>query len=512
LNKEYYKNMKNKESQLSKIYLTKSRFVMGQRCPKALFFSNFQPERASEESTLDRKVKIEGMLVGEYARTYFPEGELIETLKISDAVERTREAIERGVLTIFEAAFEAGGVVIRSDILTRSSVDSPWRLYEVKGNTYHKKDEYEKMEYRNDVAVQAWVLKQAGIDLDGVFLMHLNRECVYPDLSNLFVSEDYTEEIKPILETMDDDVAKLLKILGDQVKSVVAIGPQCENPRICPFKEHCWRHLPKYNVFKIPRCHKKWNFYNDGRCDVDDLNKREFSSPRQARVLKCYQEERQFLDKELARQLLSSWTFPISYFDLEAVSYPIPRYEKTRPYQDLPFQFSLHIQRKPEGDLEHLEFLYDGVDDPREAFIQNMLEALPSDGVIVVYHQSYELTKFKDLKRDFPAYGDRLDDIIRRVVDLKKVIEETVFDPEFLGSFSIKRVAPVLLGAQASYKGLSVSDGIEAMLSFQKSLEFNQGHPEREKIRSGLLEYCKQDTVLMVDLHNWLKKQIEERV
>ncbi len=484
---------------------------MGQRCAKALFFSNFQPELAREESHLDHKVKTEGTLVGEYARTYFPEGELIETIKISDALERTREAIDRGALTIFEAAFEAGGVVIRSDILTRPFVDSPWCLYEVKATTYYKKNEYEKMEYWNDVAVQVWVLKQAGIDLNGAFLMHLNRECVYPDLSNLFVSEDYTEEIKPILETMDDDVAKLLQILGDQVKSVVSIGPQCEKPRVCSFKEHCWSHLPKYSVFRIPNCRKKWNLYNDGRCDVDDLNERDFGSPPQARALKCYQEERQFLDKERVRQLLSLWTFPISYFDLEAVSYPIPRYAKTRPYQDLPFQFSLHIQHEPGGNLEHLEFLYDDADDPREAFIQNMLEALPRDGVIVVYHQTYELTKLKELKRDFPAYGDRLDDIIRRVVDLKKVIEETVFDPEFLGSFSIKRVAPVLLGAQASYKGLAVSDGIEAMLSFQKFLEFDQGHPEREKIRSELLEYCKQDTVLMVNLHNWLIKKIEDK-
>jgi predicted RecB family nuclease len=201
---------------------------------------------------------------------------------------------------------------------------------------------------------------------------------------------------------------------------------------------------------------------------------------------------------------LKTWTYPISYFDLEAISYPIPRYNNSRPYQDLPFQFSCHIQRLPEAELEHHEFLFDADTDPREAFINEMLKVLPSVGSIVVYHQTYEITKLNELAKDFPQYTASINALLPRIVDLKKVIEESVYHPEFLGSYSIKKVAPVLLGQGVSYDHLAVGDGMEAVCKFQELVKLDLNDSRRDAVRKDLLEYCKQDTLLMAELKHWL--------
>jgi hypothetical protein len=206
----------------------------------------------------------------------------------------------------------------------------------------------------------------------------------------------------------------------------------------------------------------------------------------------------------MAQEILKQWEYPLSYFDIEAIAYPIPRYPNSRPYQNLPFQFSCHILRDENSELEHHEFLHNENNDPRFAFIQKMLEVLPQSGSIVVYHQTYEISRFKELARDFPEYAQAINDLIPRVVDLKKVIMDTVYYPAFMGSFSIKKVAPVLLGEEASYDHLEVGDGIEAMLAYQEMLSSSSNSSRKLKIKKSLLEYCKQDTLLMVYIYTWL--------
>lgn len=152
----------------------------------------------------------------------------------------------------------------------------------------------------------------------------------------------------------------------------------------------------------------------------------------------------------LSCEMLQHWEYPLSYFDIEAIAYPIPHYPNSRPYQNLPFQFSCHIQSDAYSELEHYEFLHDENNDPRLAFIQKMLEVILQSGSIVVYHQTYEISRFKELARGFHEYAQAINDLIPRVVDLKKVIMDTVYYPAFLDSFSIKKVAPVLLGSQAN--------------------------------------------------------------
>lgn len=318
-------------------------------------------------------------------------------------------------MTLFEAAFQFDDVVMRTDILTRQSVNDLWKLYEVKATTYKSNDEGRTEDFRQDIAIQAWVLRQCGIALEGVYLLHLNSECLCPNLDSLFIARDYWPEISPLLGEIPTKLEKQKKMLRNQALPNISLGPHCEKSESCFFKETCWNHIP-----------------------------------------------------------------------------------------NLPFQFSCHIQRDEDSKLEHYEFLHGENNDPRLTFIQKMLEVIPQSGSIVVYHQTYEISRFKELAIDFPQYAQAISDLIPRVVDLKKVIMDTVYYPAFLGSFSIKKVAPVLLGDEASYQHLEVDDGIEARLCYQKLLNFNLSDTKKEEIRKQLLKYCKQDTLLMVNLHCWL--------
>lgn len=484
--------------------LTKSHFVLGQRCHKALHFNIFSPELANQSSNLDLKLRHEGIEVGKYARSLYPEGILIESKDIETALKETQKNIIKGTLTLFEAAFRVYDVVVRTDILTRQSVNDPWKLYEVKATTYKSNDESRKEDFRQDIAIQVWVLQQSGIILENAYLMHLNSECIYPNLDSLFISKDYWPEITLLLPEIPTELHELKKVLQNQALPNVSLGPHCEQSQGCSFKDTCWNLVPKPSVFDIPNCRQRWKYFEDGRIAAHQLSESDFQSSTHLRVLKCYQDDEPFFDKQMAREMLQLWEYPLSYFDIEAIAYPIPRYPISRPYQNLPFQFSCHIQRDENSELEHYEFLHDEYNDPRLAFIHKMLEVIPQSGSIVVYHQTYEISRFKEMARDFPEYAQAINDLIPRVVDLKKVIMDTVYYPGFLGSFSIKKVAPVLLGDQASYHHLEVGDGIEAMLSYQEILNLGSYDSRKWEIKKSLLEYCKQDTLLMVHLHQWL--------
>lgn len=486
--------------------LTKSHFVLGQRCHKALHFSIFSPKLASQSSNLELKLKQEGIEVGKYARSLYPDGILIDSEDVEVALKETQKNIHEGALTLFEAAFRFDDVVIRTDILTRQSVNDPWKLYEVKATTYKSNDEARKEDFRQDIAIQVWVLQQCGITLQGVYLMHLNSECIFPNLESLFIAKDYWPEITSLLTEIPLQLDKLQTVFQNRDLPNISIGPHCEHSEGCSFKDICWNRIPKPSVFDIPNCRQRWKHFEDGRIDVHHLAESDFQSSTHLRVLKCYQENQPFFDKQMACEILKRWEYPLSYFDIEAIAYPIPRYPNSRPYQNLPFQFSCHIQRDENSELEHYEFLHDENNDPRLAFIRKMLEVIPQSGSIVVYHQTYEISRFKELARDFPEYAQAINDLIPRVVDLKKVIMDIVYYPAFLGSFSIKKVAPVLLGDQASYHHLEVGDGIEAMLSYQEMLDLNSNNSKKEKIQKNLLNYCKQDTLLMVNLYYWLYK------
>lgn len=488
--------------------LTKSLFVAGKRCAKAAYLTNHADDLKPALTALERKTLAWGHTVGQAARLAFSGGLLIDTLDIDKALNTTCQAIKNGVLTLYEAAFRFDDVLVRVDILSRETVESPWDFYEVKATTYHDCDKEQKAEYQNDIGIQVWVLQQLKIPLGRISLMHLNRECRYPDLDNLFSFEDYSMDIVPVLANIESDIAALKKTLIQELEPFVSIGNHCDKPRTCPFKTRCWGHIPKLSIFNIPRNLKKWDLYEQGIISVCNLNISDFKSETQQRALLCYKDQNPYFNPKIVTELLNEWKYPLSYLDFEAIDYAIPRFPGARPYQHIPFQFSCHMQRSPAAELEHTEFLWTAEDDPRPAFIQKLLDSVQAAGSVIVYSASYESTRLKELAEDFPEYAEQLINIRNRLVDLKVVIQKGVFYPEFMGSFSIKKVAPALLGSTASYAHLEVSDGVEAMLVFDRMVSLPDTSSEKQVLMGDLLKYCQQDTLLMTKLHNTLRHKI----
>lgn len=479
--------------------LTKSTYVLGKRCKKALYFDLLRPEMAKDPSKADIKSRWDGIEVGAFARSRYPEGILIEENEGSQALLRTREQIQSGALVLFEAAFQHNGVLIRTDIIRRETVGSPWKLYEVKSSL--GKDNLDI--YAQDIAIQLWVLKGCGIEVDGAFLMHLNSGCTFRDLDSLFIVRSMVEEIAPLMKTLDEEISQIKQALQQPSPPEVPIGPQCLKPDECPYKAHCWKEVPKPGIFEIPKFRDRWKFYREGKVSAHDLSPKDFKGKEQRRALHCYQSGKPFFDLEKIRKSLRRWKWPLSYFDIEAITYPIPKFANSRAWQSIPFQFSCHIQQEKDSPIGHFEFLHQDEGDPRLSFIKAMEKTIPKEGSIVVYFAPFEIGRLKELAKDFPEYAPLMHSYIDRIVDLMKVVHDHVFHPEFLGSFSIKKVAPALLGKEASYAGLGVKDGMDAMVSYLEMLE----NPERKAIiRDHLLAYCKQDTFLMVRLHHYLIK------
>lgn len=492
------------------IHITKSLFTVGQRCHKALYLNTHSPHLKPPTTSLESKTLEIGKEVGQAARKTISNGVLIKSLNTTQALHETQQAIEAGALTLYEAAFSYGDILIKVDILSRDAVDKPWDFYEVKATTYHGCNKQQRQEYRNDIGIQVWVLRQIGLPLRRISLMHLNRECCYPDLDNLFLCVDYSTEIAPVLTDIEYDLSVLRTILNQTTETKISIGSQCEKPRPCPYKSHCWKDIPQQSLFNLPKNTRKWEMYEQGHVSVDSTAVSDFKSDVQQRALQCYQDKQRYFNPKTITELLSLWKYPLTYLDFEAIDFAIPRFPGTRPYQHIPFQFSCHIQRTVSAKLEHVEFLWTSEDDPRPAFIQELLAKVPPVGSIIVYCARYESTRLKELAEDFPQFREQLTNIKDRLVDLMVVVQEGVYYPEFNGSFSIKKVAPAILGADASYASLEISDGIEAMLAFQRLISFPHEDLDGNSLIKAMLEYCKSDTLLMVRLHQWLVSEAKE--
>lgn len=190
------------------------------------------------------------MAVGEYARSLYPDGVLIAVKEMELAILQTKKEMEAGALVLFEAAFCYEGVAVRSDILRRETLESPWNLYEVKSGTASDSDALK--EYSRDISLQCWVLKSSGLNLEGVYLMHLNNKCVYPDLGDLFCIKSMREEVDALLQKVPTNVEELKRVIKQEAEPKIDIGPHCLKPTTCPFKGYCWKDVPKPGIFEIP--------------------------------------------------------------------------------------------------------------------------------------------------------------------------------------------------------------------------------------------------------------------
>ena len=482
-------------------YLTKSKYLNGLQCHKRLWYEKNHPGRATATSRAQKRIFNQSNEVGKLARDHFPPGCLISTTDPRESVEQTQEAIRHGIPYIFEASFIFNNIWVRCDILEKDS-DS-WKIIEVKASTKIKE------EHLPDLAIQKYVLTEYGIPISGTQLMHTNRECVYPDLSNLFVIEDVTDQVDQLMNNVPDNIETFKTILDGDVEPNVSIGRQCDKPNRCPFKEFCWRDVPERSIFTIPnlRANRQTELVERDIFNLSDVPDDFQLTQNQRNYVNMVLNDQPEIDDEAIRDKLSDIEYPIHFFDFESYNPAVPRFEGLSPYQQFPFQYSCHILQS-NGAITHHEYLHTDITDPKLPVVQSLLDHISDAGSVIVYLASFERGILKALAQFFPEYSEALQSIISRLWDQLEIFKKHYKQPGFGGSNSLKHVLPILVPS-LSYQNLDIQEGDDAQAAWDMMIK-TTNEEEKSNMINDLKAYCKMDTLAMVEIHKALLRQVNE--
>ena len=360
-----------------------------------------------------------------------------------------------------------------------------------------------------DLAVQLYVLQGCGLNIRRACLLHLDTSYVYQggdyDLDSLFTRADLTRVIREQVKNIPTELERMRAILSNGTEPDIDVGPQCYAPYECPFVSYCHEEGPEFPITEFPRIRQRLK-EQLAAAGIEDIRNvpEDFPdlSPLHQRVRQAVVSGEPFIDQAIKAEL-AEVAYPIHFMDFETFMPALPLYAGTRPYQTIPFQWSVHILDE-QGKVEHKEFLHEGNDDPRRPFAETLLGVLGSQGSIVVY-SGYENRILGETAAALPDHADQLDDLTARLFDLLPVLRNHVYHPEFHGSFSIKAVLPALVPG-LGYDGMAISDGGMATVAFAETLAPETSEERREELKAGLRAYCKMDTYAMVELFRHLAR------
>ena len=458
----------------------------------------------------------QGSEVQEEARRRFPGGVLISApyWDFNSAQEQTQKALTQKIPYIYEAFFFKNNLMARVDILHLKE-NSVWDIIEVKSSMSVRED------HLWDAAVQKYIMDQLSYSIDKCFILHLNKACVYPNLENLFIKKDITAEVNELQVQTAVKIEKFKEALSRKELPAVDVGIHCNKPYECRFKSQCWGKIPRPSVLNMPEMGSQaWEFYHQGKIALQDIPDEDLL-PRQKIYKKVHLCNEPHVDKEAIQKELSLWKNPLYFLDFETISPAIPRFKGVSPFQHIPFQFSVLCisEEKDSSESKKIGFfqgrkvteghyLHTDSSDPRYALAQKLTEFVGEQGSIVAYYKQFESLRLKELAALFPDLRTALLSIESRLVDPLPLLREYVCFKEFGSSWSMKSVAPVLLGEKWNYSNLEVQDGLMAQSVFERMLALDSRDPKKEILRKNLISYCSQDTYCLAGIVEWLYKQI----
>ncbi|MCB9163579.1 MAG: DUF2779 domain-containing protein [Flavobacteriales bacterium] len=487
--------------------LSKSTYIRGRQCPKALWLYKHRRELMPPVDAAQQAVFDTGHQVGLLAQQLFPGGVDCSPETPYDfgpAIAATQAAIARGERIIYEAAFLHEGVLAALDILVHDA--DGWKAYEVKSSTGVKDTNI------HDVALQCHVIEGNGIPLVDVSIVHLNNAYVRRgalDLQQLFAITRIKDAVDQERLSVPARIATLKQVLVGE-EPAVPIGPHCSAPFTCDFMAHCWAHVPGHgSVFEFSNARgKEWELYARGIHLLTDIPADETLTSKQRLQVEVARSGRPQVDRPALRRWLGELRYPLFHFDFETVMPAVPLFDGTRPYQQLPFQYSVHVQRAPGAEPQHREHLADATGDPRETLTLALIRDLEEEGDVLAYNASFEKQRLQELARDLPTHAPALQRIIARLKDLHTPFKAGWYvAPAMNGRTSIKVVLPALV-PELSYADLAVQEGGTASLRFQQL--FTGNYPgDVAQLRQDLMAYCGRDTYAMVKVLEVLGRVVE---
>lgn len=484
--------------------LSKSDYILGLQCPLALWFK-YNRKDLKPPVTEDKQALFDtGHEVGRYAQEYFVEGVEVKAKywEFSESVEQTQQAIRDGAEVIFEAsALTPDGSYSRIDILRKHPGGDGWDLIEVKSSTQLKDYHYD------DISFQYHVFHSAGYKIRDCYMMLINNEYVRDvdiDPKKLLKLHLVTEQAMKKSTQIPATSKHLIQLLKQSNPPRQDIGAHCTTPFECDYMHHCWKHVPEYSVFNLFNKNKAEELYQRYGPHIKDLPEEHWPTGVKLGDLIAFLHNEVMVNKEPLREFLKSLEYPLHFLDYETFSHAIPVLDGTSPFQQIPFQFSLHIQDHPEGELRHVKFLHLESSDPRPHFTEALVEACGTQGSILVYNQKFEAKINEELSQKYPIFSDHILKINERMVDLLMPFKSRyIYSPKQNGSASLKVTLPTFTGI--TYDNMEIAEGTAASriyLGFQRG---KHSKAETMKMFENLSEYCKQDTLAMVELLEVLK-------
>lgn len=508
--------------------LSKSRYTTFCQCSKALWLRVYHPELQPEDPNLQARFDA-GNEVGDLAMGLF--GPFVEVtthtaegkLDLKAMIEKTKHEMNGGNEVICEASFSYEGCYCAVDILRREG--SGWAIYEVKSSSSHSGDEVllpDKFDkYAVDIAFQRWVLEQCGVKVTGTYLVTINGDYERVgdlDIHQLFRIINLKERVESEYPLVSARVQLAKQILEQEREPERAIGPHCADPYECGFWQYCavqqglTQDEGEPTVFDLYRMKsdKKWEYYNAGKITFEDLRDEPLSDMQQLQV-ECTLAGAEHIEPEGIRDFLDGLSYPLYFLDFETFQPIIPPFDHVKPYQQVTFQYSLHIIEHEGGKLIHKEFLApsDGTD-PRRLLAERLCQDIPMNVCSLAYNNAFECTRIKELANLYPDLSAHLLNISDHIVDLITPFRARhYYVPAMGGSFSIKSVLPALFPDDPSldYHNLDerVQNGGDAMTIFPQIQYMDPN--EATATREALLRYCELDTLAMVKVWQKLREQ-----
>ncbi len=494
---------------MEKAVLSKSTFIKGLQCEKALYLYKNNYNLKDEVSPQLQAIFNQGTNVGILAQALFPGGvdaSPSSYFKMQESVQKTKQFIENGEQIIYEATFQFNGVIAALDILVKDK--EGWKAYEVKSSTSVSDT------YIFDAAIQYYTITNSGIDLKNISIVHINNQYIKNGAINvkeLFTIESVLDRVEDVLPNIPNQVESFKKLIKQNNVPTIDIGSHCDNPYSCDFKGHCWKHIPEYSVFNISRLNssKKFELYHKGITTFDQLNLDSASfNINQTIQIKSELEGTTFIDKNNINHFIKELNYPIYHLDFETMAAAVPIFDNSKPYQQIVFQYSLHIEQE-NGDIKHNEYLAEANPniDPRKKFVQQLIKDCETSGDVLVYNIGFERGKLNDLINLYPQYQNELQAIINRLKDLMTPFQQKwYYKPAMKGSYSIKAILPALV-PELSYDNLEIKEGGTASNTFTQMVT-GAFQGDLKKTRTALLEYCKLDTYAMVKILEKLKSKV----
>jgi hypothetical protein len=484
--------------------LTKSKYLVGLQCPKYLWVKFNEPDGIPEPDASTQHRFNEGHLVGEWAKKLYPDGIDIPADDFKGNIRQTEELLKKRK-PLFEAGFMVDNIFSRIDVLKPVNNDE-WDIIEVKSSTGVKGVNI------HDVSFQRYCCEKYGLKIRKCFLMHINNGYIRQseiDPAGLLTVTEITTEVEGSTSGIQQRIDNMFSAIVSAKCPAVTIGEQCNSPYECPLKEECWNFLPENNIFEMYGSRKKpFELFEKGIYTFKDIPDDFLLNDKQKIQKDCEISGKPHIEKKAIKQFLNTLQYPLYYLDFETFNTAIPLFDGTRPYQQIPFQFSLHVVEKENATQKHYSFLAGGNYDPRHEFIASLKKVLGNSGSIVVYSQGFEKGVLSRLATFLPKHNKWLESLNDRIIDLLAPFRSFhYYDARQKGSASIKNVLPVLTGTNYDY--LDISDGMDASLAFLDVISNNVAEKEEIKIREDLEKYCALDTEGMIWIVNKLKELVK---